>query len=172
MGNPTLMKVKGDQALREDFPTLKQLGTDGRLIAYLDSAASSQTAESVLRSIEHYYGTCRSNVHRGIYAISERATKAYSYSHVKAASFVGCKAYWNDDEDDIDSSEMILTSGITESLNLLMYSLAKTHVQTDDRIVTTVMEHHSNLVPWQQPAKSKRLELKFVEIDADGKAPP
>jgi len=147
----------------EDFPTLVSTG-----ITYLDSAASSQTPRQVLDAMNGYYEECRSSVHRGLYDIANEATKRYNYAHVEVAKHVGAEAVWNELENDVES-EIVFTSGTTQSINLVAESLARGKLSADDRIVITSMEHHSNLVPWQRIALEKHAELKYVEFDEDGK---
>ncbi len=149
--------------IKEDFPTLVNTG-----VTYLDSAASSQTPRQVLDAMGEYYERCRSSVHRGLYDIANEATKKYNYAHVEVAKHVGAKAVWNEMENDVES-EMIFTSGTTQSLNLVAESFARGQIKADDRIVITAMEHHSNLVPWQRIAAEKHAELKYVEFDEEGK---
>lgn len=117
--------------------------------------------------MEEYYVRYRSTVHRGLYDIANEATKKYNYAHVEVAKHIGAEALWNELENDVES-ELIFTSGTTQSLNLVAESLARGHIKADDRIVITTMEHHSNLVPWQRIAAEKHAELKYVEFDDDG----
>lgn len=149
--------------VRKDFPTLITTG-----ITYLDSAASSQTPRQVLEAMDDYYETCRSSVHRGLYDIANEATKRYNYAHVEVAKQIGADAAWNELENDVES-EIVFTSGTTQSINIVAESLARGQIGADDRIVITAMEHHSNLVPWQRIAAEKHAELKYVEFDEEGK---
>ena len=149
--------------IKNDFPTLVNRG-----ITYLDSSATSQTPQQVLRAMDDYYEQCRSSVHRGLYDIENEATKRYNFAHVQVAKFVGADAVWNELENDVES-ELVFTSGTTQSLNLVAESLARSQLNADDRIVITAMEHHSNLVPWQRIAAEKHAELKYVEFDEEGK---
>lgn len=139
-------------AVRRHFP-LYHNGL--RPIAYLDSAASSLTPEPVLAAMDAYYRECRANVHRGMYAESEEATRRYDEARRKLAGFLGA-----------DENEIVFTRGATESLNLLAYVLGK-KLGPGDRVVISIMEHHANLVPWQQLAKERGFELKFIPLAAD-----
>lgn len=123
---------------------------------YLDSAASSQTPESVLAAMDAYYRECRSNVHRGMYAVSEEATKRYEDARAKVAAFINA-----------DSDEVVFTRGTTESLNLLARSLGGL-LGPGDEVLLSAMEHHANLIPWQQIAKQRGYSLKFIPLDSEG----
>ncbi|MBI4016083.1 MAG: cysteine desulfurase [Candidatus Aenigmarchaeota archaeon] len=142
--------------IREDFPIFKQL-THNKPLIYLDNGATSQKPVQVIDAMNRFYNEYNSNVHRGVYKISELATHAYEEAHRKTADFI--KA---------EFEEVIFTKGTTESLNLLAYTLGRTLKQGDE-IVLSQMEHHSNLVPWQQLAKQKGLALKFIRITKDYK---
>ena len=157
VGEVSVRKVK------EDFPTLTGMG-----VTYLDSAATSQTPRQVLDAMAAYYTECRASVHRGLYDIANEATKRYNYAHFEVAKFVGADATWNELENDVES-ELVFTSGTTQSLNLVAESLARGEIGAGDRIVITAMEHHSNLVPWQRIAAEKHADLKYVEFDDEGK---
>jgi cysteine desulfurase / selenocysteine lyase len=145
-----------------DFPTLTGTG-----VTYLDSAATSQTPRQVLDSMAKYYEHYRSTVHRGLYRIANEATREYNYSHVVVAKLIGCEAVWDEDENDVES-ELIFTSGTTQSLNLVAESLARNTIKPGDRVVITTMEHHSNLVPWQRICAEKHADLRYVEFDDEG----
>lgn len=133
---------------RKDFPILTN-------ITYLDNSSTTQKPKQVIEAIKKYYEEDNANVHRGIYKLSLKATMAYEKAHEIAAKFINAQF-----------EEIIFTKGTTESLNLLAYSLGK-NLKAGDEIVLTEMEHHSNLVPWQQLAKEKGLTLRFIPITAD-----
>jgi cysteine desulfurase / selenocysteine lyase len=135
---------------RRDFPMFA--GQAGKHFVFLDSAASSQTPAQVLRAMDGFYKRCRANVHRGMYAASEQATEKYEAARRRVAEFIGAAP-----------QEVIFTRGATESLNLLAYTLSK-RLKAGDEVVLTVMEHHSNLVPWQQLAKKQGFSLKFIGL--------
>jgi cysteine desulfurase / selenocysteine lyase len=140
--------------LKDDFPIMKSK-YNGNELCYLDSAATSQKPEVVIKSITDYYRRYNSNVHRGIYSISEEATKAYEDSHQIVGKFVNAKP-----------DELIFTRGTTESLNLLAYSLLK-KIKSGN-IVSSVLEHHSNLVPWQQLGKERNIDVRYLDVDDSG----
>ncbi len=144
-------------ALRADFPILDQ-EVRGHPLVYLDSAATSQKPTSVLRAMDDYYRRDNANVHRGIYALSERATADYEGARVKVARLIGVS----------DPHTIVWTRNATESLNLIAYSWGRRHIGRGDVIVLTEMEHHSNLVPWQILAQEKDADLEFIPIDDDG----
>ncbi|MBI2147413.1 cysteine desulfurase [Candidatus Woesearchaeota archaeon] len=149
------------ERIRQDFPIL-QARVKNKPLIYLDSAATSQKPRQVIEALKKYYEEYNANVHRGIYALSEKATMAYEHARFIIARFINAEQH-----------EIIFTKGTTESLNLLAYSLSK-QLKKGDNIVLTQMEHHSNLVPWQQLAKeSKRdgkdIEVRFIKITGDGR---
>jgi cysteine desulfurase / selenocysteine lyase len=133
---------------KQDFSILNNL-------VYLDSAATTQKPQVVIDRLVKYYQEENANVHRGIYTLSQISTMEYEKAHKIVADFIGAKF-----------EEIVFTKGTTEGLNLLADSLGKT-LQKGDEIVLTVMEHHSNLVPWQQLAKEKGVILKFIPLTSD-----
>ena len=135
----------------KDFPSLHAMGTR----AYLDSAASSLTPTPVVAAMDAYYAECRANVHRGMYRTSGEASERYEQARAKAAKFLNA-----------ETEEIVFTRGATEALNLLAYTLCQ-GLQSGDEIVTTEMEHHANLVPWQQMAASRGVALKFIPVKSD-----
>ena len=149
------------EKIRNDFPLLKNW-------IYLDNAATTQTPYQVIHAMHEYYTSYRANVHRGIYELEARASEAYNYAHALVARFIGADFYWIDEEKDFEFSELIFTSGATQSLNLVAESLSRGWLKKGDRVVVTAMEHHSNLVPWIRIAQEKGLELRYVEFDEEG----
>jgi len=141
--------------LRQDFPILFRR-SNGKSLVYLDNSATSLTPELVLDAMNRYYREYNANVHRAIHSIGQKATEEYESAHQKVADFINA-----------EFKEIIFTKNTTESLNLLAYSLTK-KLQKGDEILLTEMEHHSNLVPWQQLSKDKGLILKFIRVDDDG----
>ena len=133
---------------KQDFPIFQ----NNPSLIYLDNAATTQKPRHVINTISHFYNTQNANIHRGIYNLSEQSTKIYEQARAKIAQFINAQ-----------SSEIIFTSGTTASINMLARSLGKT-LSEGDEIVLTEMEHHSNLIPWQQLAKRKRLILKYIPI--------
>ncbi len=141
--------------VRADFPILDQRVYDHPLV-YLDNAATSQKPRAVLDALHQYYEQDNANVHRGVHALSARATDAYEGARDKVAAFVNAR----------DRNEIVFTRNASEAINLVAYSWGMTSLQAGDEIILTVMEHHSNLVPWQFVAQRTGAVLKFVELDA------
>ncbi len=144
-------------AIRQDFPILEEL-ENGQKVAYLDNGASSQRPEPVINAMLEYYHKYNANIHRGVYRWSEEATRGYEGAHRKVARFIN--AY--------TPREVIFTRNTTESLNLIAYSWGRTNVREGDEIVSTVIEHHSNLVPWQVLAAEKNAKLRYIPMTPDG----
>ena len=144
-------------ALRADFPILDQ-EVHGHPLVYLDSAATSQKPMPVIRAMDDYYRHDNANVHRGIYALSERATAEYEGARAKVANLIGVS----------DPRTIVWTRNATESLNLIAYSWGRRHIGRGDVIVLTEMEHHANLVPWQILAQEKDADLEFIPITDEG----
>ena len=145
-------------AIRREFPILDQR-VNGHRLVYLDSAASSQKPRAVVDSIRRYYETSHANVHRGLHALSVRATEAYEAARRKVADFIGAA----------DPREVVFVRGTTEAINLVAASWGPVNVGEGDEILLSVLEHHSNIVPWQLLAQRVGARLKFVEIDGEGR---
>jgi len=144
-------------ALRREFPTLaREVG--GHRLVYLDSAATSQTPEVVLDEMERYYRTFRSNVHRGVYTLAEEATDAYEGARTALARLLNA-----------DARGIVFTKNATEACNLLAYGWARRHLGPGDAVLSTVMEHHANMVPFLHAADACGFELRHVPITADGR---
>ncbi|MEB3210614.1 MAG: SufS family cysteine desulfurase [Leptolyngbyaceae bacterium] len=139
--------------VRPDFPILHQ-EVHGKPLVYLDNAATSQKPSVVLDALEQYYKADNSNVHRGVHTLSARATDAYEGARDKVARFVNAA----------HREEIIYTRNASEAINLVAYSWAMNHLSAGDEIILTVMEHHSNLIPWQFVAQRTGAVLKFVEL--------
>lgn len=141
------------KTIRSQFPILsRKIGT--KPLIYLDNAATTQKPVSVLNAMDHYYRNSNANVHRGIHKLAEEATMAYEDAHQKVATFIGAKSM----------NEVVFTRGTTDSLNMLARMLS-VHVKKGDEIVVTQIEHHSNLIPWQQVAQAKGAKLNFIHLD-------
>jgi len=151
-----LAKQINIENVRKDFPILTRL-VHNRPLIYLDSCATSQKPSVVVNSIKSFYENNNANIHRGIHKLAEEATLMYEEAHQKVADFINA-----------DFEEIIFTKNTTESLNLLAYSLLN-NLKENDEILVSQMEHHSNIVPWQQLAKIKKLKLNFINIDKEGK---
>ena len=141
--------------LRKDFPILNQTLPNGSRLVYLDSAASSQKPKQVIQSLVHYYTTDHSNVHRGIHELSNRATAAYEAARARAAKFLNAGS----------ADEIVFTRGTTEGLNLLATAWGQKHIKKGDVILLTELEHHSNIVPWQNLAERTGAKLQFVPVN-------
>ncbi|MCG6990031.1 MAG: cysteine desulfurase [Gemmatimonadetes bacterium] len=145
-------------AIRRDFPTLDQQ-VNGKPLVYLDNAATSQKPRAVLDVVNAYYLHDNANVHRGIHELSRRATEAYEEARAKVAGWINAA----------DSSEVVWTRGTTEAINLVAGSWGMDNIHAGDEIVVTVLEHHSNLVPWQLLARRTGAKLRYIEIDDQGR---
>jgi cysteine desulfurase / selenocysteine lyase len=143
--------------LREDFPILRERVNGHRLI-YFDSAASSQKPRAVLDVVRNYYEHENANVHRGLHALSARATEHYEKSRQRVADFIGAAS----------ADEIVFTRGTTESINLVAQAWGGKLLRAGDVILLTEMEHHSNLVPWQLLAERIGARLRFVPVRDDG----
>jgi cysteine desulfurase/selenocysteine lyase len=158
---PNLPTLQGQtvldvETLRRDFPILARRVHD-RPLVYLDSAASSQKPLQVLDAVRHYYQTSHANIHRGVYVLSEEATLAYEQAHERVAHFIHA-----------DWEEVIFTKNTTEALNLVAYAWGLQHLREGDEVVLTQLEHHSNIVPWQQIARRTGAVVRYIRIDAQG----
>ncbi|MBE1441394.1 cysteine desulfurase [Paenibacillus sp. OAS669] len=143
--------------IRKLFPILQQ-EVNGHPLVYLDSAATSQKPVSVIEAVKHYYEWDNANVHRGVHTLGSRATDAYEGAREKVAKFINAKS----------TQEIIFTRGTTSALNLAASSYARAVCGEGDEIVLTPMEHHSNLIPWQQVAKATGAVLKYIPLQPDG----
>ena len=144
---------------KEDFPIFKRKTHDGKRLIYLDSAATSQKPRSIIQAMDNYYYHSNANVHRGIHLLAEEATEQYELARKKIADFIGVK----------DQSQIIFTRNTTESINLIARTWGWKFLVEGDVILTTEMEHHSNIVPWFSLAEEKKLIIKFIRITNEGK---
>ncbi len=145
------------EAVRADFPILARQ-VHGKPLVFLDSAASSQKPESVLRAMDDYYRLHHANVHRGVYQISEEATALYEGARARVSKFINATC----------PKEIIWTRNATEAINLVAYSWGRANIKRGDRILLTEIEHHANLVPWQILAAETGAGLDFVPVADDG----
>ncbi len=146
--------------VRADFPVLHQQ-VNGKPLVYLDNGATSQKPRSVIDTLVHYYERDNSNVHRGLHALSMRATDGYEGARTRIAQFINAT----------DPAEIIFTRGTTEGINVVARSWGHAHLKPGDIVLATGMEHHSNLVPWQQAARASGATFKYVPLlgaDAEG----
>jgi len=144
--------------IRDDFPILRQR-VNGKPLVYLDSANTSQKPRQVIEAVVRYYEEYNANIHRGVYSIAERATAEYEEARAKAARFLGAA----------EPAEIVFTRNITEALNLIAHAWGRRHVGPGDEILTTEMEHHSDLVPWQFLAEERGARLRHIPFDGRGR---
>ncbi|MEI5907856.1 cysteine desulfurase [Bacillus spongiae] len=143
--------------IRKQFPILDQ-EVNGHPLVYLDSAATSQKPIQVIEALDDYYRGYNSNVHRGVHTLGTRATDGYEGAREKVRKFINASSM----------EEVIFTRGTTTALNLVAKSYGMANVSTGDEIVITYMEHHSNIIPWQQLAKATGATLKYIPLQEDG----
>lgn len=144
------------EQIKKDFPIL-----ENNKITYLDSGATTQKPIQVIKSIEEFYKNYNANPHRGAYSLSIEATKVYENTRAKIAKFINTK----------HKEEIIFTKNATEALNLIAYSYGIDNLKKDDEIVLSIMEHHSNLVPWQKVAKWTSSKLNYMYINKEFEIP-
>jgi cysteine desulfurase/selenocysteine lyase len=151
-------------AIRRDFPIFERTVRGGKNLIYLDSGATSQKPESVIEAESNFYRSHNAAVHRGAHQLAEEATDAYEGAREKVANFLGAK-----------SEEIVFTKSATESINLIAYSMSNAPsgsrfgLTSKDRIVVTEMEHHANLIPWQQLASRSGAKLSWFEVMPNGR---
>ena len=145
------------KAIREDFPILREQA-NGHPLIYFDSAATSQKPRPVIEALHRYYEHENANVHRGLHVLSSRATEAYEKARQRTAEYIGAAS----------ANEIVFTRGTTESINLVAQAWGGKFIREGDVILLTVMEHHSNLVPWQLLAERTGARLRFVPVLDDG----
>ena len=146
------------ERIRADFPILSRTA-QGKPLVYLDNAATSQKPKAVIDAMSSVYLEHNANIHRGVYEFSERTTALFEGARERVAKFINAP----------QAREVIFCRNATEGLNLIMHTWGREHIGAGDVIVTTVLEHHSNFVPWQQLAKQAGAELVVVDIDDDGR---
>lgn len=142
--------------IQKQFPILKRK-INGKPLIYLDNASTSQKPAVVLAALQKYYTTSNANIHRGIHTLSEKATAQYENTRKKVAEFINAKS----------EEEIIFTKNGTEAINCACASWAKSHITKGDEIIVSALEHHANLVPWQELTKEKGAILKIIPITAD-----
>src|SRR5258707_9243739 len=139
--------------IKKDFPIFQTTLKSGRPLVYLDSAATSQKPRVVIDAISYYYEHDNANVHRGIHELGDRSTRDWHASRKTIAEFFGATP-----------QELIMTRNTTEALNLVAYAWGEKNVGKDDLIIATQMDHHSNLVPWQELARRKEARLELIPV--------
>jgi cysteine desulfurase / selenocysteine lyase len=142
---------------RADFPALAQ-SVNGRRLAYLDNAATTQAPNAVIDAVSRFTRSDRANVHRGVHTLSERATAAYEGARVGVQRFLNAR----------EAREIIFVRGATEAINLVAHSFGRAQVGAGDEVLVTVLEHHSNLVPWQMLCAERGARLRVVPVTPDG----
>lgn len=147
-----------EEKLLQDFSILHQTVNDEPLV-YLDNAASTQKPKAVLDKIRAYYETSNANVHRGVHTLSDRATTQYEQSRETVRAFINAK----------ETAEVIFTRGTTTSLNWVAKNLGLKQLTENDEILLSYMEHHSNIIPWQEIAKATGATLRYIELTEDGR---
>jgi len=143
--------------VKADFPVLKREGPDGRPIAYLDSAATSQKPLSVIDAMSSYYRNSNANVHRGVYGLAQEATDLFEGARERVGAFVGG-----------ETPTTIFTRNATEAINLVAYAWGREHIGEGDEVLITHMEHHSNIVPWQLLCEERGAKLRYLGVTEDG----
>ena len=146
------------ERIRGDFPIFER-EIKGKKLVYLDSTATSQRPKQVTEAVKRFEETKNANVARSIHTLAEEATEEYENAREKTAKFINAGK----------KEEIIFTRNTTESLNVIMRGWGEKFIKEGDRVVTTIMEHHSNFVPWQQLAKIKKAEFEVIDIDEEGK---
>jgi cysteine desulfurase/selenocysteine lyase len=144
--------------VKRDFPIL-QREVHGKRLVYLDSASSSQKPESVLDAMDQHYRDHYANVHRGVYTISEESTAAYESARAKVARLLNANS----------TREVVFTRNVTEAINLVAYSWARTNLAAGDPVVITQLEHHANIVPWHMLVAERGVELRWIPLTDDGR---
>lgn len=142
--------------LKKEFPIFSRK-INGKPIVYLDNGATTQKPKAVINALKKYYEYSNSNIHRGIYELSEESTNAFEHCREVVAKFINAKG----------SKEIIFTKNATESINLVAVSYGNTFIKAGDEIIVSALEHHSNLVPWQELAKRKKAKLKIIPLKRD-----
>ncbi|MFP2770269.1 aminotransferase class V-fold PLP-dependent enzyme [Oceanisphaera sp. KMM 10153] len=142
--------------LRRDFPTLAQI-VNGHPLVYLDNAATTQKPQAVLDALNHYYRDTNANVHRASHALSGQATRAFEQAREKVARFIRAPS----------AQEIVWTRGTTEAINLVAYSVGRHFLKAGDEILISTLEHHANIVPWQQVATTTGAVLKVIPLTAE-----
>ena len=148
---------KGMEQIKKDFPIFNRQ-INGYTLVYLDSAATSQKPQAVIDSLVDYYQNHNANVHRGIHTLGDESTKMYDSARQTIAEFIGAE----------DKKELIFVRNTTEAINLVAYAWGRDNIKEGDEILVSEMEHHSNLVPWQELAKEKKARLKFIRVTDEG----
>lgn len=143
--------------VRKDFPILKR-EINGHPLIYFDNAATTQKPRQVIDAIKDFYENHNANVHRAVYTLSQEASETYESAHEEVASFINARGM----------EEIIFVRGTTEAINLVAYAWGLRSLKRDDEIVLSLMEHHSNIVPWEIVSKIKGFKIRYIEVNSDG----
>jgi cysteine desulfurase/selenocysteine lyase len=146
------------EKIRQDFPILREK-IRGKPLVYLDSAATSQKPKQVIDAVTDFYLKSNANVARGLHKLGEEATRRYEEARFSTKDFINAKS----------EREILFTKNTTEAANMVLYGWGMKNIREGDRIATTIMEHHSNFVPWQQLARMKKAKLEVIDIDDEGR---
>lgn len=158
MARPEALSVFDVNRIRQDFPIFNREVHPGVKLIYLDSTATSQKPEQVIRAMDDYYRLSNANIHRGVHALAEEATAMYEAARTRIGNFIGARS----------NREIIYTRNATESINLVAHTWARANLKAGDVVILTEMEHHSNLVPWQMLASERGIRLEFIPVTDDG----
>ncbi len=142
--------------IKKSFPIFSRQ-VNGKPLVYLDNASTTQKPQAVLDALTNYYTTINANVHRGVHTLSEEATEAYEGVRAKTAEFIGAR----------EPAEIVFTRNATEAINLVAYTWGERNIEAGDEIVVSALEHHSNLVPWQELCRRKKAVLRVLPLDGD-----
>ena len=145
------------QKIREDFPILKR-EVNGHPLIYFDNAATSQKPNQVIDAVKHYYEYSNANVHRAVHTLSQEASELYENAHEEVAKFINAQ----------DIGEIVFVRGTTEAINLVAYAWGLPNLGKNDEVLVTLMEHHSNIVPWENLSKIKGFSVKYALVNDDG----
>ena len=143
--------------IREDFPILKRKINNHYLI-YFDNAATSQKPRQVIEAIKSFYENCNANIHRAVHTLSQEATEVYESAHEEVAKFINAK----------DIAEIVFVRGTTEAINLVAYTWGLRHLKRSDEVLLSLMEHHSNIVPWELLSRINGFNIKYAKVKDDG----
>lgn len=155
---PDACKALDPDIIKRDFPIFHR-AVHGKSLIYLDNAATSQRPQVVIDAITDYYRRYNANVHRAVHTLSHEASVAYEEAHKKAAQFINARSW----------REIVFTRNATEALNLVAYAWGLHTLQPGDEVLITIMEHHSNIVPWQMLRELKKIQLKFLDVTDEGR---
>jgi cysteine desulfurase/selenocysteine lyase len=144
--------------IRQDFPILNREVRPGVKVVYLDSTATSQKPEMVIKAMDNFYRHSNANIHRGVHVLAEEATALYEQARVKIAKFINAAS----------AHQVVYTRNTTESINLVAYTWARANLKSGDLVLLTEMEHHSNLVPWHILAAERGIRLEFIPVTDEG----